>query len=50
MSRADPPFEPAPRGDRARILAARQALIRFRHHDPAGSIADIHDALADDPE
>lgn len=48
--RADPPFEPAVRSRRAptdaeMLAAARAAFAGFRHHDIAGSLADIDDAL-----
>ncbi len=47
MTRADPPFEPPPRSDRERIEDARTALIRWRHYDIPGSLADLHEALHD---
>lgn len=48
--RADPPFEPAARAravptDSEMLAAARTAFTRFRHHDVAGSLADLDDAL-----
>ncbi|WP_413354085.1 hypothetical protein [Microbacterium sp. 1P06AB] len=45
MTRADPPFEPAPRSDRDRLAAARQVASQWRHHDPIRSLADLNDAL-----
>jgi hypothetical protein len=33
----------------ARITTALAVLATFRHHDPVGTIADLHDALTGEP-
>lgn len=49
MTRADPPFEPAPRSDRDRLEAARRVATHWHHEDPLRALADLHDALDPTP-